>query len=68
MRAKDLEEVLGDFYKLLVHPAYSEDYLYVARHNNAKVSKKRIETIRKTINQRIKELQEIDKQLRDHNT
>lgn len=63
MQVKELEDVLGDFYKLLVHPAYSESYLYVARSNNAEVKPERIEKIRATIKERIKQLKALDKEL-----
>lgn len=68
MKVKELDDVLGDFYKLLVHPAYSESYLYVARSNNAEVKPERIEKIRATIKDRIKELERIDKELGKYHT
>ncbi len=64
MKIRELEALLGDEYaRMCLIPAYSKDYLLIARMNNAKVSAKRLKAVRERINQHVKELNRLSESL-----
>ena len=65
MKPNELKAKLGKYAGLLLYPVFTKEYWRQVVHKDLTIQPERIAAIRESINQHIKELQKLEKELRD---